>query len=94
MSGRLRVTRFRHRCHHAGERSAGGHVAVDDGEGFAVVSPDADLEPDARRATVIAAAVDVDDPADLETADLAGDHAVLDDDGSSGGVDVRDDGEV
>ena len=73
-------------AHDAGQRLDGGHVAVHDRERLAVVGADADLE--AHRAGVPV----VDDPADLEPTDLAGDDAVLDRrDGAPGddGVDER-----
>ena len=74
--------------HHARQRVDRGDVAVDDRERLPVVGADADLQ--AHHAGVRI----VDDPADLETADLAGHDAVLDDRLGAAGDDRVDEREV
>ena len=73
---------------HPAQRVDGGHVAVNDGEGFPVVGTDADLEAHGIGVWV------VHDPTDLEPAHLSGHHAVLDDGDGTTGDDRRDEGEM
>ncbi len=77
-----------HRLHDSGERVDRRHVAVDEGERFAVVDADADLESNLPAGRV------VDDPAHLEATDLAGDDTVFDDRRGAAGFDRRDEREM
>ena len=78
----------RHGLDHAGQRLDGRHVAVEEANASRSWAPTPTSSRTAPRVRV------VDDPAHLEPAHLAGDHAVLDDRRGPAGLDRRDEGEV